>query len=125
MKIVFLESDDEPEVWKLANVTPIFKKRSKRKAENYRPISLKPVPGKLLERCIRDAIIVEHVPSNNRFTTSQHRYSAGKSCVAQQLERMEYITEVFDNGEYVDIVYLDFWKALDKVPHETFFAQAI
>ena len=30
---------------------------------------------------------------------------------------MEYITEAIDNGEDVDIVYVDFCKAFNKVPH--------
>ena len=34
------------------------------------------------------------------------------------LEFVEYISEANDNGEDVDIVYLDFCKAFDKVPHE-------
>ena len=43
-----------PSIWKQGNVNAIFKSRSKTKPENYRPISLTSVPGKLLERLIRD-----------------------------------------------------------------------
>ena len=56
--------------------------------------------------------------SNNLFSTAQHGFLAGKSCVTQMLEFVEYISEANDNGEDVDIVYLDFCKAFDKVPHE-------
>ena len=42
----------------------------------------------------------------------------GKSCVTQLLEFLEEITEVVDNGDEVDIIYLDFCKAFDKVPHK-------
>ena len=38
-------------------MTAIFKNGKKTKAENYRPISLTSVPGKLLERLIRDEIV--------------------------------------------------------------------
>ena len=35
------------------------------------------------------------------------------------LELTEYITEaIIANGEDIDIVYLDFCKAFDKVPHK-------
>ena len=99
-----------------ANVTAIFKKGEKSKAENYRPISLTSVPGKLMERLVRNAI-VEHMTTNNLFSESQHGFLKGKSCVTQLLEYLEKITEAMDNGKYVDVIYLDFCKALDKIPH--------
>ena len=40
-----------PETWKLANVTPIFKKGDKQLIKNYRPISL-PICGKIFEKII-------------------------------------------------------------------------
>ena len=88
--------------------TPIFK----RKAENYRPISLTTVHGKTLERCIREKLL------NISHSTSLHGFLAGKSCVTQMLEFMEYITEAIDNGEVVDIVTIDFCKAFDELPHK-------
>ena len=92
------------------------KKREKSKAENYRAISLTSVPGKLMERLVRNAI-VDHMTENNHFSASQHGFTSGKSCITQLLEFMEDITESIDNGKDVDIVYLDFSKAFDKVAH--------
>ena len=57
----------------------------KTKAENYRPISLTSVPGKLLERLIRDEI-VKHIEVNNLFSAAQHGFVTGKSCSIQLLE---------------------------------------
>ena len=31
---------------------------------------------------------------------------------------MEEVTEAIDRGEEVDVIYLDFAKAFDKVPHK-------
>ena len=119
LQIIFEKSLSEgktPKIWKNANVTAIFKKGEKSKAENYRPISLTSVPGKLMERLVRNAI-VDHMTENNLFSTSQHGFISGKSCITQLLEFMEDITESIDNGKDVDIVYLDFSKAFDKVAH--------
>ena len=99
----------------MANVTAIFKKGDKKLPVNYRPISLTSVPGKILERIIR-IDIVQHMTENNLFTTCQHGFIAGKSCTTQLLEYMEDITQALDNGNGVDIIYLDFQKAFDKVP---------
>ncbi|MEW8547072.1 MAG: reverse transcriptase family protein [Candidatus Thiodiazotropha sp.] len=54
---------------------------------------------------------------NNLFSPVQHGFVAGKSCCTQLLEVMEDLTEALDNGKDVDMVYLDFCKAFDKVPH--------
>ena len=81
---------------------------------NYRPISLTSVPCKLMERIIRDAI-VKHMTDNNLFSKAQHGFIKGKSCVTF----LENITQAIDNEEDVDIVYLDFCKAFDKVPHRS------
>ena len=40
--------------------------------------------------------------------------------MTQLLEFLEDITQAIDNGEDVNVVYLDFCKAFDKVPHKRF-----
>ena len=40
-----------------ANIIPLFKKGSRNKPENYRPVSLTPVICKLLERLIKDHVV--------------------------------------------------------------------
>eukprot|EP00061_Rhincodon_typus_P003137 g19381.t1 len=41
---------------KIANMTPLFKKGVRQKTENYRPISLTSVVGKILESIVKDEI---------------------------------------------------------------------
>jgi len=43
-----------PQDWKEAFVSPLFKKGSKAKPENYRPVSLTSIVGKILESIIKD-----------------------------------------------------------------------
>ena len=52
-----LETGIIPDDWKCANVTPIFKKGSKKKAENYRPVSLTSHICKILERIINQELV--------------------------------------------------------------------
>ena len=40
-----------------------------------------------------------------------------RSCLTNLLEFFEYVTNNIDNGSSVDAIFLDFSKALDKVPH--------
>ena len=41
-----LLTSEVPEDWRLANVTPIYKKGCREDPANYRPVSLTSVPGK-------------------------------------------------------------------------------
>ena len=55
LKIIFrniLLTSIYPDIWKLANVTPIFKKCDKQLIKNYRPISLLLICGKVFENII-------------------------------------------------------------------------
>jgi hypothetical protein len=105
-----------PPEWKLANVAPIFKKGSKGCAGNYRPVSLTCVLCKVMESILRDAIVI-HLKKFNLIRHSQHGFMAGRSCLTNLLEYLEELTHLVDQGHAVDIVYLDFAKAFDKVPH--------
>uniref|UniRef100_A0A803T9P9 Reverse transcriptase domain-containing protein n=1 Tax=Anolis carolinensis TaxID=28377 RepID=A0A803T9P9_ANOCA len=66
-----------PADWRRANVVPIFKKGKKNDPNNYRPVSLTSIPGKILEKIIKEVVC-----------------------------------------EHLDVAYLDFSKAFDKVPHD-------
>jgi hypothetical protein len=105
-----------PPDWKAANVTPIFKKGSKGLPGNYRPVSLTCVLCKVMESILRDAI-VQHLEQHSLLRSSQHGFMAGKSTLSNLLEYLEELTRLVDQGHSVDIVYLDFAKAFDKVPH--------
>ena len=52
-----LEEGIVPLEWKEANIIPLFKKGSRNKSENYRPVSLTLVICKLLERLIKDHLV--------------------------------------------------------------------
>ena len=95
----------------------LFKKGSRNKPENYRPVSLTSVICKLLETLIRDHM-VEFLVKHNLINTSQHGFLKARSCLTNLLCFFEEITKWVDDGSPVDVVYLDFQKAFDKVPHQ-------
>lgn len=106
-----------PQDWKDANVTPLFKKGAKDKCENYRPISLTSVVGKMLESIVKDKF-VEHLDRFKLLHDSQHGFRRGRSCLTNLLDLMESVTQQIDEGNPVDVIYLDFAKAFDKVPYK-------
>ena len=48
---------------------------------------------------------------------TQHGFTKNRSCLTNLLEFLNYVSNCLDQGEAVDVIYLDFSKAFDKVPH--------
>ena len=69
-----------------------------------------------MEKFITDKL-VDHMTSSNLFSNTQHGFISGRSCITQLLEYIQDLTEAIENGEDVDMIYLDFSKAFEKVPH--------
>ena len=71
LKIIFdtiLTSEMFPDVWKMANVLPIFEKEYKQLVKNYRPISLLPIiMAKVFERLLFRTFY-NYFKSNNLIT---------------------------------------------------------
>ena len=112
-----LNSASVPEDWKVANVVPIFKKGSRGDPGNYRPVSLTSIPGKLVETIIKNKIS-GHIDDQKLMRKTQHGFCKGRSCLTNLLEFFEGVNKQVDKGDPIDIVYLDFQKAFDKVPHQ-------
>ncbi|XP_065680569.1 uncharacterized protein LOC136094523 [Hydra vulgaris] len=91
-----METGTLPDMWKKANVMPLFKKGSKLKASNYRPVSLTSIPCKVLERIKADCIM-QHLIKNNLLSKKQHGFMKSKSCTTNLLEYLDILTDAFHN----------------------------
>ncbi|RMC17989.1 hypothetical protein DUI87_04865 [Hirundo rustica rustica] len=119
LSIIYQESrltGEVPGDWKLANVTPIYKKGRKEDPGNYRPVSLTSVPGKITEQFILSAI-TQHLQDGQGIRPSQHGFTKGRSCFTNLVSFHDQVTRLVDAGKAVDVVYLDFSKAFDTVSH--------
>ena len=106
-------------MWKLANVTPIYKKGDKQLVTNYRPISLLPICGKFFEKIIFNNLH-GYLNENNLLTKNQSGFRPGDSTTNQLLYLLNEIHEAFENSKSLEIraVFLDISKAFDEVWHE-------
>ena len=102
---------------KEANIIPLFKKCSRNMSVNYTPIRLTSVICKLLETIIRDHMM-DFLIKHKLLNPSQHELLKARSCLTNLLWFFEEITKWMDEGSQVDVIYLDFQKAFDKVPHQ-------
>ena len=108
-----------PDIWKLSNVIPIFKKGDKQLIKNYRPISLLPICGKIFEKIIFISLYA-YLHTNNLITKNQSGFRPGDSTTNQLLYRLDESYQAFDSTESLEViaVFLDISKAFDKVWYE-------
>ena len=117
--LLFRKSLDEaskPDDWKCADVSPVFKKGNRSQVENYRPISLTSQICKIFESIITDAV-VKHLDTNLLIHDSQHGFRKGRSCLTNLLTFLDKVTSDINTGKDVDVIFLNFAIAFDKVPH--------
>jgi hypothetical protein len=112
-----LESGVVPDVWKVANITPVFKSGNKLQPTNYRGISLTSVLSKFTERIIVDHVMA-YISKFNLISRHQHGFMPKLSTVTNLLEYVDIVSNGLNHGNSVDVIYLDFAKAFDRVPHQ-------
>ena len=106
-----------PGSWKIGQITALFKKGKKNLAANYRPVSLTSIICKVMEKLVRKKI-VDHMTEYSLFSRQQFGFIKGRSTTLQLLKVLDSWTEIIDQGGQLDVVYMDFMKAFDKVPHQ-------
>ena len=105
-----------PDEWKQAHIIPIFKKGQRNQASNYRPISLTSLIVKMLESIIRSEL-VKCFDEQGILNGEQHGFVNKKSCFTNLLSTFEEWISALDQGFGIDVIFLDYSKAFDSVPH--------
>ena len=111
-----LDTGSLPRDWRVARVVPIHKKGDRQDPNNYRPVSLTAVPCKVLESLIRDQLMA-YLTEQGLLSDHQHGFRPRRSCSTQLLEVLDAWTRELESANPVDVIYLDFRKAFDSVPH--------
>ena len=117
LEILWRNSLDQgtiPQLFKTAHIVPIHKGGSKGESKNYRPVALTSHLIKVFEKVLRTHII-KHMEEHNLFNPRQHGFRMGRSCLSQLIAHFDNIMYELEQGRNVDVVYLDFSKAFDKV----------
>ena len=111
-----LSSGVLPDEWKQAHVAPVFKKGQRNQASNYRPISLTSLVVKILESIIHSELVT-FLDGQGILNGEQHGFVNRKSCFTNLLSTFEEWTSALDQGFGIDVIFLDYSKAFDSVPH--------
>ena len=119
---ISIQTGSVPMIWKEGIVSALYKKGKKCLPSNYRPITLTSVVCKILEKLIVK-MIQKHLKSNLLEDLHQHGFTVSKSTITNLIEALNIWTEALSHGLPIDIIYLDYEKAFDKVPHERLILQ--
>ena len=100
-------------------MTPILKKGVKQSTNNYRPISLLLICGKIFDKLIFNNLY-SYLNDNNLITKSQSGFRPGDSTTNQLLFIVDEIHQAFQDTKSLEVraVFLDISKAFDKVWHD-------
>ena len=95
-------------------MVPVHKKNEKNVKGNYRPISLLPIFGKILEKLMYDSLY-SHLVSHELLNPNQSGFRPGDLTGNQLISITHTIFKAFDCNPPLDVrfVYLDISKAFD------------
>ena len=105
-----------PTAWKQALVVPIPKSGNLTLVKNYRPISLLPLPGKILEKLVHQQLST-YMEKGSLLSNSQHGFRKGHSTIHSVAQLTSYISKKQDAKMPTLAAYIDFRKAFDCVQH--------
>ena len=111
-----VESSLFPDAWKDALVIPIPKCGNSKKVENYRPISLLPLPGKLLEKLVHNQLTT-YLEDIEYLVKNQHGFRKGHSTIHSIAQLTNYVNLKMDKRQSTVAAFIDFRKAFDCVQH--------
>lgn len=115
-----LASSTFPSAFKSSYVRPIPKKGNSSDLLNFRPISILSPFCKVFEQILFDRIYW-HVSS--RLSPQQHGFVKKKSTLTNLLSFINDVYLSFSSRLQVDVIYLDFEKAFDKINHDILLAK--
>ena len=106
-----------PDIYKIAQVIPLFKGGDKEDMSSYRPISLLPALGKLFEKILSSRLI-SYFDHFNLLSPHQFGFRAKFSTEHAILDIYEKLLKNLDDGLSSCAIFLDLAKAFDSVSHD-------
>ena len=111
-----VKTNQFPECFKCAKVTPIFKNGAKDDPCNYRPISILPTISKIFEKHVAK-LLYSYLNNNSLLHKEQSGFRKSHSCQTALVKITDMWLKEMNDGNLTGVVFLDFKKAFDLVDH--------
>ena len=105
---------------KLADITPVFKKKNPTLAENYRPVSVLPTVSKVFEQIIQKQLSTHTERFRSPYLCG---YRKGFSSQFAFISLTEKWSKYLDKKGHTGPVLVDLSKAFDTIKHELLIAK--
>ena len=106
-----------PDLLKIGQITPIFKKGNTQLLQNYRPISTLPCFGKIFEKVIYSRLY-NFCISKNLLYENQYGFRSHHSTSHAVNYSIDKIICNIENKNHVLGIFIDLSKAFDTISHE-------
>ena len=110
------EKDKFPLCWKLAKISPLYKKGDKFDAKNYRPVAVLPSMSKVIEKVIIGRL-KRHMETNRLLADTQNAYREKRSVTTAVLQLYDEILKHQEQSRDSACVFLDCSAAFDTIQH--------
>lgn len=111
-----LDSGVFPRLWKKGNIILIPKEGKRSDPNNYRPVSLLPPPGKLLEKLVHSRLY-RYMEVNHILTNKQGGFRPGHGTALTAGSFVTQLLEAGNAGNMTSAIFVDLRKAFDTIDH--------
>ncbi|KAJ3660858.1 hypothetical protein Zmor_005287 [Zophobas morio] len=110
-----LQTSTFPEIWKRARIVPVLKSGNRLDVKNYRPIAILSIFSKVYEQILYEVI---YNKIRSYISPFQHGFMSSRSTVTNLSCITQDICKSIDRNTQIDVIYVDFSKAFDKIDHD-------
>ena len=115
-----IDNNCYPDDLKLAEVSPVFKKKGDLDKENYRPVSALSHVSKVFQRVMYHQIEDFMKDKLSDLLIGFRKNHRTQHCLMNMLERWK---KTLDNGGYICPIFMDLSKAFDTLSHKLLIAK--
>ena len=105
-----------PKAWCIGNITPIPKEGNPLEPGNWRPITLLPLPSKLLEKAIHFQVNL-FLSNNTILDERQHGFRSSLSTSTAIFDLVKKLFSSYDEGKCTSCIFVDYKKAFETLDH--------
>ena len=115
-----INSSKFPLLFKLANITPVFKNESRNRESNYRPVNILPLISKAFEKVMNKQLSMNFEETLSKFQCGFRKGFSTQHCLLLMFEKWK---RAVDNNKVFGALLTDLSKAFDCISHDLLIAK--